>query len=61
MSTPLIDAMEQRDVAFFDVPGDYLQTDVLEDKQIISRIRDDFVDIMCEVNPDYKPYVQYEN
>ena len=61
MSTLLIDAMEQRDVAIFDVPGAYLQTDMPEDKQIFLRIRDELVDIMCEINPDYKPYVQYEN
>ena len=32
-----------------------------EDKQILLHIRDEFLDIMYEVNPDYKPYVQYEN
>ena len=31
------------------------------DKRILLRIRDDFVDIMCEVNPDYAPYIQYMN
>ena len=25
------------------------------------RIRVEFVDIICEVNPEYKPYVKYEN
>ena len=61
MSTLLIDAMEQRDVAVFDVPGSYLQTEMPFKKRVLLRIRDEFVDIMCEVNPDYKPYVQYEN
>ena len=28
---------------------------------MLLRIRDEFVDIMCEVNPDYKPYVKYYN
>ena len=29
-------------------------------KQILLCIRDEFVDIMYEVNLEYKPYVQYE-
>ena len=52
MSTLLIDAMEQRDVAVFDVPGAYLYTEIPEDKQILLRIRDEFVIIMYEVNPE---------
>ena len=61
MSTPLIDNMEQRDAAVFNVAGDYLQTEMSSDKRIFLRIRDEFVDILCELNNDYKPYVQYEN
>ena len=30
-------------------------------KQILLRIRDEFLGIMCEVNPDYRAYVQYDN
>ena len=60
MSTLLIGAMEQSDVVSFDVPGAYLQTEIPEDKEILLRIRYEFVDIMCEVNNDYKPYIQYE-
>ena len=59
--TILIDAMEQHDVAGFDVPGAYLQTDIPADKRILLRIIYEFVDIMCEVNLDYKPCVQYDN
>ena len=61
MPTILIDAMEQRDVAVFDVPESYLQTEIKSDKQILLWIRDKLWDIMCELNSDYKPYVQYEN
>ena len=53
--------MEQRDVAVFDVPGSYLQTEMPAEKIKLLRVRDEFVDIMCEVNPDYEPYVQYDN
>ena len=47
MSTLLIDAMEQRDVAVFDVPGPYPHTDMSSDKYIMSRIRYKFMNIMC--------------
>ena len=33
----------------------------LHKKYYLLRIRYEFVDIMREVNPDYKPYVKYEN
>ena len=61
MSILLIDAMEQRDVTVFDLPGAYLQADIPAYNQILLRIRDEFVNIMCEVDPDHKPCVQYEN
>ena len=60
MSTLLIDDTEQRGVAVFDVPGYYLQTEMPPEKWILLCIRDDFVDIMCEVNPEYKPYAWYD-
>ena len=59
MSTLLIDDMKKHDVEVFDVPGSYLRTNISADKQILLRIRYEFVGIMCEVNPDYKPYVKY--
>ena len=61
MSTLLIDSMEQCNVAVFNVPGAYLHTEVPEYKQILLHIRDEFVDIMCKFNRDYKPYIQYKN
>ena len=59
MATLVNDAMEQRDVAIFDVPGDFLQTTLPSDKFLLMRIRDEFLDVMCEVNPEYIPYVRY--
>ena len=61
MSTLYIDAMEQRNVAVFNVPGAYLQAGIPADKRILLCIIYEFLRIMCEVNPDYKPYVQYGN
>ena len=56
----LIDAMEHRYVAVFNAPGAYLCTDIKADKYILLRIRYQFVDIICEVNTDYKTYVKCE-
>ena len=61
MTTLVIDATEQRDVAIFDFTGDFLQTALPADKFLLMQIRDEFLDVMCEVNPEYIPYVRYEN
>ena len=61
MALLLINAYEERDVTIFDVPGAYLHADVQEEKFAILKIEGDFVDIMCDVNPEYKPYVRYEH
>ena len=61
METSVIDATDQRDVAIFDVPGDFLQTVLPADKFLLMRIRDEFVDVMCEVKPEYIPCVRCEN
>ena len=61
MSTLFINATKHRNVAVFDVTGDYLQTDMPSYKQILLCIIYKFVDIMCGVNPDYKTYVKYDN
>ena len=48
MSTLLFDAMEQRDVAVFNIPVAYLQTEILADKLILLLKKYEFVDIVCE-------------
>jgi len=57
----VIDALEGRDVAIFDVPGAYLWADMPEEKEAILKLEGDFVDIMCDVNPEHIPNVRYEN
>ena len=57
IGTLLIDVKEGRDVAIFDVPGAYLQAEMPAEKKLLMVFRDEFVDIMCEVNPEYKKYV----
>ena len=56
----LINSFEGRDIAVFDVPGAYLHADIPESKFVILKIEDDFVDIMCDVNPEYLDDVRYE-
>ena len=61
METLIIYAMGQGDVVIFDVPMDFLKTAPPAEKHLLMQIRYEFVDVMCEVNPEYIPYVRYEN
>ena len=61
MTTLIIDALEKRDVAIFDVSGAFLQTEMPKDKNALLVIRDEFVDRLCEVNPQYKEHVRILN
>ena len=57
----LINAYKECDIAIFDVPGAYLHAKIPADKFAIIQIGGEFVDIMCEVNPEYKDDVHFEN
>lgn len=57
----IIAAHERRKVGSFDVPGAYLQADVPSDKFRILKLDGKYVDIMCEVNLEYKQYGRLEN
>ena len=52
---------EGRKVAVFDVPGAYLHAEMPSDKQVLMVLRGEFVDMMCEANPEYKAYVHEVN
>ena len=54
LGTLMIDAYEGKDVATFDVPGAYLHAEMPKDKRVLMRLRGEFIDIMCDVNPKYK-------
>ena len=60
LTTLMIDVYEGRDVAVADVPGAYLHAEFPKDKCVILKLNRDFVDIMCNVNPEYKDHVVYE-
>ena len=57
----LIEAFKGQRVFTFDVPGVYLQTDLPEGKFALLNLEGIFVDIICEVNPEYSEYVLIEN
>ena len=59
--TLVVDAYENRTVATFDVPGAYLHALMPDGKTILLKMRGIFVDIMCDINKEYKKHVRYEN
>ena len=60
LTTTLIDAVEERDVVIFDVPGAFLQAAFPDEKFVLVKLEGEFVDIMCKVNPELKQYVRIE-
>ena len=60
LTTLIIDAYEERDVAVTDVPGAYLHAEFPKEKKVILKLTGVFVDIMCSVNPEHSKYVIYD-
>ena len=60
MATLIINAYDKRYVAIADVPGAYLHAEMTKDKQVLLKLKNEFVDIMCNINPEYKSHVWYE-
>ena len=58
LDTMVIDAHKGGKVATFDVPGLYLQTYLPKYKFTLLLLEDKFVDIICEINTEYKHYVR---
>ena len=58
IATLVIGAKEKRDVTIFDVPGAYLHADMPKEKFVLLKLEDEFVRIMCDVNPNYLPFVR---
>ena len=59
LTTLIIDSYEGRYVSISDIPGAYLHAEMPEGKVIFMRLVGQFVDIMCDVNPEYKKYIRY--
>ena len=47
----MIDPFEECKMVIFDVSVAYLNANMPEHKFLLLKLEDDFVDIMCEVNP----------
>ena len=60
LATLMIDAKEDQMVNTFDVPGAFLQAPMPEGKNVLLKMKNEFVDIMCRVNPEHLPNVWYE-
>ena len=60
LGTFVIDAKEGRMVNTFDVPGAFLQAPMPEGKKVLLKMKGEFVDIMCRVNPEHLPNVRFE-
>ena len=58
--TLVIDAYEGRDVATFNIPRVYLHALMPKDKQVLLKLKGQCVEIMCEINGEYKKHVRYE-
>ena len=60
MTTLLIGAHEGRKFISFDVPGAFLQAEMTDDTLVLLKLKSEFVDMMCQINPEFKPQVRYE-
>ena len=54
------DAYERRYVVTLDIPGAYLHALWPEDTEVVMKLEGKFVDILCDVDKEYKQYVTYE-
>ena len=59
--TLIIDAPGGHNIDTFYILGAYLNLEIPKDKSISMNPRGYFVDIMCQVNLEYKQHVKYEN
>ena len=59
--TLIDDAHEGHKVVTFDVPRAYLNSDMSNYKSILINPMGGFVDIMCQVNPQYEQHARYKN
>ena len=56
----VVDAYEERNIATFGITGVFLHTKIPADKNVILKLRGQFVDIMCDINEEYRQCVRYE-
>ena len=56
----MIDVVEERSMGIFDVPRSYSNGDIPGENILLIKLEDEFVSIMCEVNPEFINDVQRE-
>lgn len=61
IATLLIDVYEAQKVAIFDIPGAYLHAEMPPEHRVLLKIKGQFVNIMCNVNEDFRKHVVIEN
>ena len=61
LASLIISAYEIRAVHTFDVPGAYLQSPLPKGNVIFMKFEGELADIMCDVKPEYKDTVTFEN
>ena len=44
----------------FDVPGAYLQKDLPKDNFALLLLEENFVGVMCDINPQYKQHIRFK-
>ena len=57
----MMDVLEGRDIAVFDIPGAYLHAEMPEDKIVLMKFRGQFAELMSQVNPEHANNIVYEN
>ena len=60
-TTLVIVPYEDRDIKTFDAQGAYLNTEIPRYKRDLLKLQGHFVDIMCDINPQQKANMIYEN
>ena len=55
MENLVVDVYEAWDIAIFDVPGAYFNTDMYDEKYVMLKLECEFLDMMCNVNPYHIP------
>ena len=54
VTTLVIDVHDNRDIVIANINGAYLHAEMPKGKKVILKLKGVFVDIMCNINPEYK-------
>lgn len=60
MTTLMIRVHEGRKMISFDVPGVFLQAEIEEDKSVLLKLKGQFAEMMCDINPEHRKNLHWE-